>query len=898
MGRSLAALRATARHGSNGVVLVSGAAGIGKTAVLSETVRQAVTLGYRVVAGRCDLIEEVRPGAPLVAALRSGSDPLVSARECAEITTLAGDALLLADRIATHLEKAATTGPLLVVIDDLQWADRVSGFVLRSLIPHLVGLPVVWLLASRSVDSFRDLVGHWQIRVERLQLAPLGAADITALAMDRLGSFPDERTRRMLATADGNPFLAGQVLDLLTRSADDPDVVPIEFTAAIAARVARLPEPARVLVHLVAVSGRPLSLRDASALLGDGTDLDTAVPDAIGSGLVSASGDELAFHHDLVREAVLDTMADGLEAGLHRRFAAHFLGAPSGSLLAAAHARASAVPGDLDAARVLLAAAETLVTASVDEAGELAALAYRTVSPARPEWLELSLRCLAVLGRGDRAGEAIAVADTILARTEDPAAVGAAETEAASALWLSGRLVELAGRTDRALARDGLDAAYRARLSSARALADTRLGRGDQALGAAERALECARAAGDSEAIGLALRAAGEAARNQARHAVALSYFRELRTVARVDCLPEEITALQFLDRYDHADLLLKQACSDGDATRRAALPGLLCAQLWQDFNLGRLDDADAGARALLDLSRQFGDTVYTLDAIIVRTGVLLMRGQSEQAAAQLRQADRLTGMDDGLRRLGLSVINGWFAAAGGDLDTAVDTVLPVAEGADAAHGYWPLWPCWNGLLFEIAMAAGAESFAEACVELAETAAARNPGVASFEGVALNTRGRMTSDLDMIAASADTLAQSPRPILRALGGASYGEALLAQGERASGLARLDQAWDEYHRMGAIALRDQTERAMRKAGARFAKWKPAAAKAAMGWAALTDSERRVAVLIGAGHTNKAAATELGVSVNTVGTHLRSVFTKLGIQSRVQLANSLHRQERSG
>lgn len=68
---------------------------------------------------------------------------------------------------------------------------------------------------------------------------------------------------------------------------------------------------------------------------------------------------------------------------------------------------------------------------------------------------------------------------------------------------------------------------------------------------------------------------------------------------------------------------------------------------------------------------------------------------------------------------------------------------------------------------------------------------ARNPGVASFEGVALNTRGRMTSDLDIIAASADTLAQSPRPTLRALGGASYGEALLAQGDRASGLAQLD-----------------------------------------------------------------------------------------------------------
>ncbi|MFQ6332057.1 response regulator transcription factor [Nocardia sp. CWNU-33] len=57
-------------------------------------------------------------------------------------------------------------------------------------------------------------------------------------------------------------------------------------------------------------------------------------------------------------------------------------------------------------------------------------------------------------------------------------------------------------------------------------------------------------------------------------------------------------------------------------------------------------------------------------------------------------------------------------------------------------------------------------------------------------------------------------------------------------------------------------------------------------------ALTPSERRVAALIGTGHTNKSAAAELGISVNTVGTHLRSAFAKLGIQSRVQLANILH------
>jgi DNA-binding CsgD family transcriptional regulator len=128
-------------------------------------------------------------------------------------------------------------------------------------------------------------------------------------------------------------------------------------------------------------------------------------------------------------------------------------------------------------------------------------------------------------------------------------------------------------------------------------------------------------------------------------------------------------------------------------------------------------------------------------------------------------------------------------------------------------------------------------------------------------------------------------------VLRAIGAESYGRALLDAGRRAEALGHLDRAWDEYHQMGARAFRGDVQRAMRQAGARRAKWSAAAAAPATGWACLTEAERRVATLIGDGHTNKSAASALGVSVNTVGTHLRAVFAKLGVQSRVQLANCL-------
>jgi DNA-binding CsgD family transcriptional regulator len=113
--------------------------------------------------------------------------------------------------------------------------------------------------------------------------------------------------------------------------------------------------------------------------------------------------------------------------------------------------------------------------------------------------------------------------------------------------------------------------------------------------------------------------------------------------------------------------------------------------------------------------------------------------------------------------------------------------------------------------------------------------------------------------------------------------------LLTTGQREAALDQLDAAWDVYDRMGALAPRARVQRLMREAGARRAKWvsdHPQVEKAS-----LTEAERRVAYLIANGHTNKATARSLGISINTVGTHLRSIYSKLGVQSRVQLANLL-------
>jgi DNA-binding CsgD family transcriptional regulator/DNA polymerase III delta prime subunit len=899
VARALRLLRDARQHGSSGVLLVSGPPGIGKSALLAEVCRRATTTQWRVARSKCDEIEQVRPGAPVIALLRAGREPLVRAPDYEQILATMDQPFLLVDRIAAQLENIVATGPVLVAIDDLQWADRTSRFLLRSLVSRLLGLPVVWLLASRDSDLDAVLAAHETDRVEHLRLAPLATQDIAAIAADRLGRTPDERTRHYLDAAGGNPLLANQIIDSLTRSAarGEPDAVAAEFTAAIAQRVADLATPARDLVQLLAVAGRPLPVRDLSAVAPSGRTAGSvaSVAGAVESGLITASHDTVSFRHNLAREAVYATIPGSLARQLHARFAEHYLTVAADPLIAASHARAAATTGDLASARILIAAAETLAGINADEAGDLAALAFRTVRPAQPEWLDLSRRCLSVLSRTQRATEAITVADLILARIDDGNLIGQVQTEAAHALWLSGRLHELTARIEQVLRTGDLSPCVTARLHAAHALARTRIAPGNDAAEAAEVAVEQARTQADREALALALRAAGEAARNEAHHLLALDRFRELRALTGASYLAEEITALQFLDRYDHAQALLDQARADNANTIEALVPGINCAQMWQDYYLGRLDDAEAGARTLIELGQQLGTSVHTLDAITIRAAVALLRGDTRGAAAQLRVADSLTGTDDDVRKPGVAVVRGWLSASRADPSSALDALRPVVLGAETSRSYWPLWPCWNGLFFQVGVAVKDREFIASCIDIAETAAARNPGVASFEGVALNVRGLRNRDLDALAHATEVLDRSPRPMLRAVGAESYGRALLAAGRRPEGLTQLDRAWDEYHQVGARALRADVQQAMHAAGARRAKWSAAATPApATGWASLTEAERRVAALIAAGHTNKSAASTLGVSINTVGTHLRAIFAKLDVQSRVQLANVHHRE----
>ncbi|HEX9525901.1 MAG TPA: ATP-binding protein, partial [Streptosporangiaceae bacterium] len=118
---ALAVLRRARQHDSGGLLLITGPAGIGKTALLAETIRQARAMSYRVGRSKCDAIEQIWPAAPVVAALQQDHEPLLAAADYEQVHRLTEQPLLLAERVAAHLEQVAGRGPLMIAVDDMQW---------------------------------------------------------------------------------------------------------------------------------------------------------------------------------------------------------------------------------------------------------------------------------------------------------------------------------------------------------------------------------------------------------------------------------------------------------------------------------------------------------------------------------------------------------------------------------------------------------------------------------------------------------------------------------------------------------------------------------------------------------------------------------------------------------
>jgi DNA-binding SARP family transcriptional activator len=400
--------RAIAEHR---LVLLTGEPGIGKTRTAAELARAVHAAGRLVLYGRADE-EAIAPYQPFAEALR----PYLAARSAAELRALAGPlagelARLVpdqADRLpaladtatrdpagaryrlfeaaAAAIAGAAAERPLLLVLDDLQWADRPTLLLLRHLARAELGLAAILgtyrerspALAAVLADLQRD------DPPERVALTGLGERDVDALVTAWLGAdAPAAVTGSVHGETGGNPFF---VEELLRQLRDGGELgVPETVKDVLARRLDRLGDDARAALLLAATAGREIDLgvlAAASDLSRDG--LVEALDAALAAHLLRDDGGRYAFPHALVREALYEQISSARRALLHGRLAAALERAGAADAVLAYHYALAGGPADKVAEHSLRAGAGAAARLAYEEAARHyeRALALPTDRPA------------------------------------------------------------------------------------------------------------------------------------------------------------------------------------------------------------------------------------------------------------------------------------------------------------------------------------------------------------------------------------------------------------------------------------------------------------------------------------------------------------------------------------
>ena len=337
-----------AADGRGGLVLLTGEAGIGKTRLLGEAEREATNRGMRVVraAGWDD------PGVPsfwvwtqVVRGLADGRDAdrlrvawgghadrvlallpeMSDGSSPAETETDDGAAATrfpLFDAVASVVALTSRDRPLLLVLDDLHWADRGSLRLLRFLAMTTEASPVVVLGAFREHDAEAADLDALRDRATVLAVPPLSVVEVHLLleTQHHLHATPAD-AQRVADRTGGNPLFVGEIGRLAAARGLDVvgDALPASAVATIARRVARLSQPAAEVLGTAAVAGPVVDVRLLTRVLPlTASDVQLLLDEAVQVGLVVVGGDQrLGFSHALVRDALEAGLPDPTRRELH-----------------------------------------------------------------------------------------------------------------------------------------------------------------------------------------------------------------------------------------------------------------------------------------------------------------------------------------------------------------------------------------------------------------------------------------------------------------------------------------------------------------------------------------------------------------------------------------------------
>ena len=903
------------RAGAGGVAIIEGAAGLGKTRLLAAARATARTLSFRTGFGAAEPGHGSVELAVLMEALFGGAESLVERTALGSRDRSREERFWLLQDVQTLLERAALRQPLLVCLDDVQWADAGCGFALRMLTQWLASLPVAWLIAVRPDQGVpqirRALAELTTAGAVTIHLTPLRASAVAEVAADALGAPAGGDLLRTLADVRGNPFL---IVDLLAGLREENLVcmvdgrvrlvenrVPHRLEDSMRRRLSRTTPAGERVVTVAASLARQFTLNQIAAMARiPVTDLVDPVREVIDAGIFVEEGGRLAFLHDLAREAVRSAVPDTVRRALDREAADVLLAGGALPVEVAAQLAASAEPGDVTAVRALAEAAESLGMTDPSASADIASVALSLVPSRHPLRGPLVARRTVSLFAAGRSREARAFADNALRQCLP------AEQEADVRLSLAAMFaISADDRADNArqgLSLTGLKADTRARLWASLFHNLLVAGRLDEGLTIESEVRTNVLASTDLAAqyffqIG---RSAMEYQLGRFELSLRLLQGVNPERLAGFDDPRERLThsyrswLLSALDRVDEAIAVAEDGLASAQRDRQNWAVDVF--ETWKGrhlLHLGRLDEANAVLEGRFHLADAHL-IVGVLDAAaVVALGRTKLYMGDERAAHEVAEIAKimLTTTAPVVRRLAA-----WYLAvhsmASGHPNQAHRWLC--ALGETERLSLFPLFPMEvadDPLLVRIALAVGDAELAKAVAELAAHRYELNPGVPSVAGAAAHTRGLLNESRPDLEQAAAILVTCPRPLALAAALEDLGCARLADGDRSGAVDAFDRVLRICIDTGAARDAARARMRLRELGVR--RRVQSLERPKLGWESLTAAELQVARLAAAGCTNRGIADRLFVSPHTVNTHLRHVFDKLHIRSRVDLTRIAER-----
>ncbi|CCG04186.1 ATP-binding protein [Blastococcus saxobsidens] len=836
---ALEAVLQTAADGRGSVVLVTGEAGIGKTALVTHFADRHRT-DVRVLMGLCDDLATPRPLGPF----RDLADQLSGA--CAELLRRepATGAASVHRMLLDDLRRGRT--PTVLVLEDVHWADQATIDAITVLGRRLADLPVLLVLTLRlgEVDPGHPL---WSA-IDALQRASTVTVDLAPLSRQAVAALAGEDADRIYALSNGNPFF---VAELLASGGGPP---PPSLANAVLSRVARLPDRPRQLLELVSMVPSRMPTRLLDVLDPDWA---PAAEPAERRQLLTSDPQHVRFRHELTRAAVRSSVPPGRRRQLHRMLlrALQDIGAEPAELVH--HAEAAGVP-DVVADYALPAARQARALDSHREAlahfRRAAGCSGRFAPPERARLWEELAETAHLVGRSD---EAVGAADAAIDLAEavgDEEAVARCRQLRSQLHWFAGDGASAwhdACSALRALIRSGSSAEVARGYVGCAELAML-ASRAEDALRWGTRALELA--ADDDVVLGRALAAVG-ATRMQLDPSDTGLLHAALHAARRTGSHQHAVlsyTALAFCNllwvRPEQSLRSLEEGVGYAREHEVDTMVGYLEAvRAWLLLRRGEGDDASIVARAALARTAAPESTVAGLVARTVLAERAVRRGDDDadaRLAAAAADADRTGELKRIAPVLELQVERALTCGA----------PLPVARLEDITRRVG-LQPLRCG-------AAGARVAAWATV----------CGVPhDFQGPAPEPYAAMMERDWRAAADAFGAVgwQHDRALLLSL---SHAEESLAE---AVEIARA---------LEARPLEERSCRRMRDAGLTVPRGALPSTRANP--AHLTDRQLEVLALVREGRGNADIAAVLHLSPRTVEHHVAGIFTKLGVANRAE------------